>query len=198
MEALMVVLAKRTSIMMLVFVLMCSGCSRYEMKEDKEGRAVRIDHWTGEVTIFSGDRMIRVKSQEEQEAEDKKRAASLVALAKPKTLTPHTLRALGGGFAMLATSWRDGMMFYQFSVSPLSKRVEQARNSFSTSFNLMLYDDAGFKIKEIKVRVSSMTGNVDEAGKPQGLSMEDSELCSEDDYQHITNWNVSWYGFGPS
>jgi hypothetical protein len=191
-------LSKSSPALLLGIVLTFSGCSRYEMKEDKEGRTARIDHWTGEVTIIAGDHMIKVKTQEEQDAEDKKRAASVAVLSAPKSLPPVPLEPLGGGAAMLQTSWRDGKMFYQFRIRPLSKRVEHARNSYGNSFDLALYDNAGFKLKEIKVFLTSMVGNVDDSGKLQGLSIEDSEFCSEDDYRHIATWNVSWYGFGPS
>ena len=144
------------------------------MKEDKEGRTVRIDHWTGDVTIIAGDRMIKAKTQQEQEAEEKKQAASVAALAAPKYFPPITL-GLGGGMATLETSWRNGTMFYQFSLTPVSKRVEQARNLYTNSICLMFYDTAGFKIKQITIRLSSMTGNVDDAGKVNGLSMDDSD-----------------------
>ena len=183
-----------------IICLFCVACSRYEMKEDKAGRTIRIDHWTGEVTVIAGDRMIKVKTQEEQDADDKKQAASVAALANPKYWSAVPLPALGGGTATLKTSWRNGTMFYQFSLNPLPKKVEQARarNSYIDSFNLIFYDSAGFKIKEISIHLSSMTADVDTTGKIYALDMDDSEMFSEDDYRHLSTWNLGWQGFGPS
>jgi len=41
-------------------LFMLTGCDvgRYEIKEDKSGRTIRLDKWTGEITIIAGDRLV--------------------------------------------------------------------------------------------------------------------------------------------
>jgi hypothetical protein len=94
-------------------------------------------------------------------------------------------------------SWHNEKLYYQFWISPLSKRVETARYEGTASFDLILYDDSGFALNKIHVPLPSMTGNVDDKGKATMISRDDSELCTEGEYRRISSWNVSWLGFGP-
>lgn len=170
-----------------------SGCARYDMKEDKQGRMIRVDRFTGEVTIIEGDKIVKVKTPDEQAEENKKREN----LAKTRYLAPIDLSAIGGGTAGLMLSWHEDKLYYQFWISPLTKRVEAARHEYGTSFDIILSDASGFELKRIPVPVPAMTGTVDNNGKANMISKDDSDFCTEDDYRRIANWNVSWLGFGP-
>ena len=51
-----------------ILVALTAGCEgRYEMKEDKLGRIIRLDSWTGEVAILKEGVMITVSDATEQE-----------------------------------------------------------------------------------------------------------------------------------
>lgn len=174
-------------------LLLLSGCSRYDMREDKQGRMIRVDRLTGEVTIVEGDKIIKAKTPEEQAAEKRK----LDELARPRYLNSVSLPAIGGGIATIALSWREGRMYYRFQVMPVSKQVQAARGRFQTEFHILLYDGDGFQIDKIVVHTIDLTGNVDDNGRLDMLSSEGVEPVSEDDFRRITDWNVSWSGFGP-
>lgn len=183
----------------LAVVAICScGCSRYEVKEDKEGRTVRVDRWTGDMVLVAGNTMTKLKSPEElekDEQEAKKRAATL---AVPRMMPPIAIPQLGNGVtAHTRMMWRDGVLHFQLSIRPLSKTLRSARDLpyRSSSFTLAFYDDQAFKVKSIDVRLASMAETVDDSGQGMSLDIDDSTICDADEYQRISSWNIFWSGF---
>lgn len=176
--------------------LLTSSCTRYEVKQDKDGRTIRLDHWTGDVTILIGDTMVKMKTPEEQKLQEEAEKQKTASLNTPRTMPPIPIPQLGNVSATLRTVWRDGTLNYQFIIAPESKVLRDARASgYGRSFTLIFYDDQGFKIKSIDVRLNSMSETVDEHGKPLWLDMDDSEFCTAEDYGRIRSWNVLWSGF---
>ncbi|MGH9683533.1 MAG: hypothetical protein ACRD4S_07975 [Candidatus Acidiferrales bacterium] len=180
----------------LIFLLVLSVCScggRYELKQDKDGRTIRIDKWTGDISIIEGDKVIQPESAQDEQTKKK----AQLALSNAKTWPLITLPQLGGATGSLKTSWQDGSLRYQFTVLPETSDIIRARSHvFSgASFTLLFFDTQNFKVEEIEIAVSKMSQTVDDGGKPILLEANDSVLCSEDTYRSISSWNLSWSGF---
>ena len=50
-----------------VFFTLACDQNRYELKDDRSGRTIRLDKRTGEIVVIAGDRLTRLKSVEEQD-----------------------------------------------------------------------------------------------------------------------------------
>jgi hypothetical protein len=156
--------AIRSTILLVLFFL--AGCDMrpYEMKEDNEGRIVRLNKWTGEMVILQGDGLIKVENRQ--------------VLAKTKAWSAIDIPELGK--ATLKTRWREGILSYQFSVELESmntlKNVE--------SLTVTLYDQDGFKIVQLTPHLTdfSKKGNLIQA------RAEGSTPCCEQDYKNAASW----------
>jgi hypothetical protein len=184
------------SLLVLLIFFLTTSCSRYEVKQDKDGRTIRLDHWTGDVTILIGDTLFKMKTPEEQKAQEETEKKKTAALNTPRVMPSISIPQLGSVSANLRTVWRDGTLNYQFTITPVSKVLRDARtNGYARSFTLIFYDDQGFKIKSLDIRLNSMSQTVDESGKPLWLNIDDSDFCTAENYERIRSWNVLWSGF---
>ncbi len=107
------------------------GGSRYEVVVDKNGRTIRLDKKTGEITIIEDDKLISPKSA--AEADQAKRSERL-ALAKEKTFPPKTIKHMFIE-VKLSTSWQDGNVYYNVEFIPL-----QAKDKLEKSGAIPLQD----------------------------------------------------------
>jgi len=179
-------------VLSLVLVTALAGCSRNQDADDKDGRMIRVDKSTGVVTVMDGDRITRVKTPEEQTAEDRDRDE----FAKTRNMPILGLAGLGGGNATLRLSWHDGKVFYRFSIAPTSKQIEAARSRPGPSFEILLDSAEGSVVKKIEVQAESMTLNRnDPSDTSSALTRDDSAPCAMDDYRRIASWDISWSGF---
>lgn len=109
-----------------------------------------------------------------------------------------------GAKCSMATSWREGRIYYVFEAAPLmdSKYPEgkYAGAWFSYSllkrdirlpiFTLSLMDKAGFEIMSIEMNdISRLVNNKNE---PTMLQQKSSVECSKQKYQATVNWDVAW------
>ena len=188
---------RQTLLLFAVTALALIGCDvgRYELKEDKSGRTIRLDKWTGEITIIAGDRLIKVKTTQEQESE--RILAS--SLAQPKRWNAIEIPQLEGAKATLVTSWRDNVLEYQFSIRPIGDKLVSARRlNIRARFMALLYDDNSFRILAIELPLSELASVVDDKGKVMSWDGEGSIPSTGEQYRRAVGWNLKWIGFGPS
>ena len=168
---------------MFIILPVIVGC--YEMKQDDKGRTVKINRITGAVSVIDGDKIVKLKDENDIKAETKK-------LGEPKTWPVIHLSIVGGANASLITKWSDGNIYYQFFVD---KNLRDKGNYYAT-LNIQLHDNAAFLIEEIPLPVSSMTGRLGANGKIiESMEYKGQKSMSEDKYKKIKEWNVTWAGF---
>jgi hypothetical protein len=176
--------------MTLAFAAVLAGCSRHNNADDDNGRIISVDKSTGVLTVTDGDKIVKVKTPEEQIAEDRRRDD----LAKPKDMRLADLRAMGGGTAALRIYWRDDKVYYRLVITIASEELASLRNESSASFEVSLLDAAGAVVRTIEVPASPMVLNRPQTGKEITLTREDSAACAEDDYSRVTDWSISSRG----
>lgn len=163
---------------------------RYELKQDKDGRTIRLDRTTGEMAVLQGDVLVAVKTPEVQAAD----RAAVAQLGTAYRWPPIELPNLGKGTtAYLSTLWRDNQLLYQFAVSA----SDAMRPIFSKAvplehFSIEFADKDGFEVLEIPIPLKSLTQSVDEHDKPTLYTRNAAVECSRDNYQLAVSWNVSW------
>ncbi len=184
-------MASLSIIIFIILISLTAGCKgeRYEMKEDKQGRIIRLDRRTGEVTVLEGDSLIHIISPKD-----------LGALSEAKSWPIEILSQLGGILANLKTSWRKGQLYYLYSVSPASEKAKDIKE-FNEVFNrdrlgdhyftVYLYK-GGFNMMELRVPLVSMTSIVDAEGITTKLERDGAISLSVENYQAARTWDVTW------
>jgi len=166
------------------------ACSRYEIWEDKQGRAIRVDRWSGEIQIIQGNRVVT--------PEREPTTTEIQRLAQPRDLGDRTLSQFDNVKAALTTSWREDQLYYRLSIKPFPEKMLKA----ISGLNLELYDKADFKLLDIDLRTSAAGGGVrsivDDNGKRTELLFNHSAQCSRDVYSSITQWSLGWNRTLPS
>ena len=120
----------------------------------------------------------------------------LEPLAEAKSWPTETISQLGGIKAHLKTSWRDGQLYYLYSVSPASgdaEDIKEFNEAFKRSrledtyFTVYLYK-GGLSMVELKVHFVTMTYDVN---SPK-LERNSTTSLSVENYQAATTWDVKW------
>ena len=117
-------------------------------------------------------------------------------LAIAKTWPPTEL--LFGGRAILKTSWRRDMLYYQFSVTPITEdflqrfRSRKDSHSHEGNFSLDLEDGAGFKLGGFEINLGKMTRIVNEKGEVVSVEIKDSTWFARDAYRNTSRVVVLW------
>jgi len=121
-------------------------------------------------------------------------------LSEAKSWPTETISQLGGIKAHLKTSWRDGQLYYLYSVSPASEDaedIEEFNEVFKRGrlgdhyFTVYLYK-GGLSMVELKVPFVSMTYDVNFEGKTTKLERNSATSLSAENYQAATTWDVKW------
>ena len=173
-------------IFLVTLLLLIAGC--YEMKQDEKGRTVKINKITGEVSVIDGNRILKLKDENDIKAEQE----ATKKLEEAKTWPDVTLLITGGAKASLITKWSDGNIYYQFFVD---KNLRDKGNYFA-NLTIQLFDNASFLIQDIPVSVSSMTGQVGLDVKTiESMVFKGQMPMNEETYKRIKEWNVVWAGF---
>jgi hypothetical protein len=178
-----------TALMALALVTVFGGCSHHEADDDdNNGHILRVDKATGVVTTIDKDRIVRVKTPEEQAAEDSVRDQ----LVKPKDFSTLSLSKFGGGAAHLRIFWRDDNIYYRFSVVGDAKQVEAASTEAEPPFKIQLRSADGTIVKRIDVPGKSMARTKNDQVVPLiEFAVASSDPCPEDDYRRIVSWNIA-------
>ncbi|MDQ5985568.1 MAG: hypothetical protein CSYNP_01280 [Syntrophus sp. SKADARSKE-3] len=169
-----------------IAVVLITGC--YETKQDNQGRTIKVNKLTGDVSVIDGNKIVKLKDEgtikAEQEASKK--------LGEVKDWPSASLPIAGGTNAFLQTKWSEGHLYYKFYID---KNLRNKR-AYYARFVLQLSDGAGFLIEEIQIPVSSITGSVGEDGKTiESMNYKAKAPMTEDTYKKIAKWNILWSGF---
>jgi hypothetical protein len=187
------------------------GGSRYEVVVDKNGRTIRLDKRSGEITIIDGDRLVSPKSAAEA---DKAQKLEGSLLAKAKDFRRKTIKHMSIEVD-LQTSWQDGNVYYNLDFRPLQSegaaqksgfvpdltgkkgdsvsrkpanlqrfKEEMARHEFS-----LLLEDVPFELLRQKL---SLTYHADDKGEVMGYGATGRAPMSQEMYKRIDSWNINW------
>jgi hypothetical protein len=163
-------------LLLVVSMLACLGCGRYEIQGDGHGKLVRLDRLTGEMAYLQGRRLVRVENPG-----DRRRALQELAVARDwgsKAYDGYTLR--------LRTSWRTGRMYYQIGIAPIPPA-----NVFN--FRIALLDRQGFEVAGISLNVP------DGVADSTSITYTGVTIADEDSYREAQTWSprVELYRGGP-
>lgn len=176
-----------TCVVGVLAIISLSSCdqNRYEIKEDKAGRMVRLDRRTGEITVLEGDKLVKLKDPDAQRMEN----TLVERLASPKVWPEVELPQLDKSKVTLKTLWRNGHLHYQFSLAPEPKPV---RERAIVSFTVAFMDASGFKTLEIDLPLQRLTRIVNDKSETTSMDLDDSVPCSQDQYERSLAWTVRW------
>ncbi|MCW5935657.1 MAG: hypothetical protein KIT45_15355 [Fimbriimonadia bacterium] len=114
-------------------------------------------------------------------------------LADGRSFRDIELKQLGNLKFSLRTSWREGVMNYNFSVSPYNyEYLAASAMSPISSWTISLEDNQGFKINEFTIERNSMIRNTAEDGSYTGMDIKGSITMDKEEYEQISDWNISW------
>jgi hypothetical protein len=176
----------RTFLFLIIVFLLIAGC--YDMKQDEKGRTIKINKITGEVSVIEGDKIIRLKNENDIKVEQK----AVKELEEAKTWPEIPILETGDTKARLITKWSDGNLYYQFYINK-NLRDNGKRGDVVVKFTIELFDNASFLIEKIPVNVSRMTGAVGSDNKTiELMEFKDQMPMNDDTYKKIKEWNVTW------
>lgn len=176
----------RKLLALVILVLLIVGC--YEMKQDEKGRTIKINKITGEVSVIDGDKILKLKDENDIKAEHE----ATKKLGDAKTLREIPLSIDGVANSRLITKWSDGNLYYQFFVD---KNLRGKGSTFAR-LTIQLFDNAAFLIEQIPVPLSSMTGLLGADNKTiDSMEYKGQLPMGKDTYNKINEWDVIWSGF---
>jgi hypothetical protein len=109
-----------------------------------------------------------------------------------------TAAALDKSSFSLATSWRDGRMYYRWALagypSAIAAAYEQSATSYKTTpdFTVVFLDENGFKLFEYKIPPDELVRIIGENGNPSGFSARGDTFVSADQYRRAKAWDIVW------
>lgn len=98
----------------------------------------------------------------------------------------------------LLTIWREGRLYYQFSVDRYPKAVAAARDGgqgtpvASPQFTILFLDRNRFRLFEHSIALTAMTKEVDLQGKVAGLSASGDTPIDPELYGQAALWDFTW------
>ena len=175
------------------------GCStdRYEVKQDANGRTIRLDKRTGEMVALVGDTLVLLSdpAQRRVEAESKRKEDSVLAL--PHRWHFEALPNIGVDSAFLTTVYRDDALHYRLSLQPVPRGYEAARRTKGELgvclLILQFIDSSGMQLIKTDVCGADVTNEVDNKGRQIGLEFNGiTVLPHASDYRDAKYWSVLW------
>ena len=197
-----------------VVSLFIFGCeqNRYELSKDASGNTVRLDRRTGEMAIIKGDQIKTLRDAAQVDAEHKAAIATLEQFKSWNFIDSPTFDAR----VYLSTSWRDGKLYYTFTVQPLKfskaldewiSKPKESRGEIPSidpklkdailrqalqhePITVELNDNSGFRLAAFNM--ARLTRLVDENGLAGALEDKGTFAMSEDDYRRISGWELKF------
>jgi len=162
----------------------------WDLVTTSNGLVYRINKKTGEVSLVAGAQVTKLDELSEQKKEGAKKSYL-------RNWPAQSVKHLGDLSLRLKTTWRDGKLHYILTVSPYSSQIQKQREtSFSEArFIINFYDSDGFELFSLPVKLSEMTGVVDDTGKIGSMQANGSVVCSVDTYEALGDSGIGWGGF---
>jgi len=153
--------------LLIAAALAATGCGRYDIQSDGQGRIVRLDRFTGAVDYLQGTRFVRIENpgDRKRDAEELARVHDWGALTYDGK---YTLR--------LKTALRNARLYYQIGIVP----VPPAR---VFNFRVALNDADGFQLASISLNTPDGVPTAD-----SGIAYSGFTLADEDVYRSIKSW----------
>ena len=152
---------------LLVLLPAASGCSRYQITGDGQGRIVRLDRLTGQVDYLQGTRFVRVENPGDRSHEIKE-----LAEVKDWGSAPYD----GKYVLRLKTAFRNDRMYYQIGILPIPPTTV-------FNFRVALNDADSFQVASISLNVPDGTPTTDGGIMYSGFSPIDEEV-----YRSVKSW----------
>jgi hypothetical protein len=152
----------------LIMIAALSGCSRYQIQGDGQGRIVRLDRLTGQVDYLQGTRFVRVENPGDRRREMKE-LGQVKDWGVQQYDQKYTLR--------MKTAWRNDRMYYQIGIVPTPPAAV-------FNFRIALNDTDGFQLASISLNVPDGTATTDGGILYSGFSPVD-----EDVYRSVASWS---------
>ena len=187
-------MAKRSAVLTIILFCLFTSCQDdvYELKEDENGRTIRLNKRTGEVAIIGLDTLQILKTTDELETIAEAEQLELAALREAKTWPyPGGIPNLGVDEVLLVTSWRDGKLYYRVRLTPVPKDFDTVTRS-SAYFQVIFQDSGEFNVLVLNTYLSQFTRAVDTDGEQLGIYVNSSVTCSKEDYEMIQSWYPQW------
>ena len=186
----------KTLVLTIVVFCLSTSCQddAYELKEDENGRTIRLNKRTGEVAVLGSDSLQVLKTTDELEAMAEAEELARAALREAKIWPyPGGIPQLDVDEALLITSWRDEKLYYQLSLTPVPKNFDTAKKSNSLShFKVNFQDSGNFNVLVLNIVLSQFSIIIDPDGTPMNINVNSSVTCSKEDYQMIQSWRALW------
>jgi hypothetical protein len=171
------------------FVLMTflAGCNQYEVSKDSQGRTIRLNKSTGEVTVIEGGKLIVPKTEEqvkaEVEAEEAKATSETEKLADLQRWAD--VSGVAGTKVRLSTIYMNGALRYKGVFGKVPKGYT---GRYGQTFTIE-FMKSGIKVFENKC---SVTGLADPNGNLFTYQISGEISMSADDYKSLDNYTVGW------
>lgn len=154
----------------------------------KGSNIYRLNKFNGQLTLIDDTRLIPI---------DEPKKLDELGLNKVKIWDKINISSLEGIDVNLMTNWRDGRLYYQFRVSPYSKKLKNIRegdlySNMYKSFSIKLQDENGFDLLTVPILISDMVGGTDDNNKIYVLSRNNNIECSYEKFKAIKNWDIEW------
>lgn len=181
-------------VIVFLFSIILFSCKsdRYELSKDEQGRIIRLDKETGAISIVDGERLLPVKTPEQQESEAVAARAKEKALGEPKQWSDQDFKQIGITKASLTTKWIDGTLWYKLELQPIPRNFYESYTAGQAPFVLKFKDSSGFELVKVDLYKSAFESYVDENGKRVALSANSSTPCTRSVYEELVGWGLTW------
>jgi hypothetical protein len=180
-----------TGIVMFSILLSSCGGDRFELKEDKHGRTVRLDKRTGEVVLIEDDQMIAIKTPAQLEKERELERKKYESHSKPISRDTLNIPQAQIDSAFLTTKWVENELIYRLTIMPIPEQYTQY-NGISDPYIINFIDSTGFEITQRNVSKSDFHRLTDSTGVASAIQTEGKIECSAREYMSIFKWSLSW------
>lgn len=173
-----------------ILLLGCDSKPDWDLVTASNGLVYRINKKTGEVSLVVGAQISKLDEFRGPKPEPGKKTYV-------RDWPVQSVKSLGDISLRLKTTWRDGKLHYILAVSPYSAQIqkERERQLSGAQFIINFFDTDGFELVSLPVKISEMTGVVDDAGKTDSMRATGSSACSVETYEALGVCSIGWGGF---
>ena len=170
-----------------VLASVLAGCNQYEISKDSQGRTIRLNKSTGDVTVIEGGKLIVPKTEEQAKAEsaaEEQREASETEKLADRQLWADVY-GVAGTKVKLTTIYMNGALRYK---GVFGKTPKGYTGRYGQTFTIE-FMKSGIKVFEDRC---SVTGLADQNGSLFTYQISGEISMSAEDYKSLDNYTVGW------